>query len=118
MYGICFVGTIVPPCLDSVQVVPFITVDFPITFDQFHQWVGPFTYNIRASNYSLHRSLSRDISLLLLLQLFYAGSIAGFYLPYDFCLYPLATALEVHGLRFIPFALGTLICATVLVISW
>ena len=43
-------------------------------------------------------------------QMFYLGSLLGLYFPYDFCLYPNATAVEVHTIRYIPFIVALVVC--------
>ncbi|MDA8003240.1 MAG: hypothetical protein MPL62_18295, partial [Alphaproteobacteria bacterium] len=48
-------------------------------------------------------------------QMFYLGSLLGLYFPYDFCLYPNATAVEVYAIKYIPFILASIICPSVIV---
>jgi hypothetical protein len=76
------------PFLLYIQIVPYVAVDFPAPFEHFHKW------------------------------LYYLASAIGLYLPYDFCLYPMATTLEMRGLMFTPFILAVLICSAVVVFSW
>ena len=42
--------------------------------------------------------------------MFYLGSLLGLYFPYDFCLYPNATAVEVYAIKYIPFIVALVIC--------
>ena len=43
-------------------------------------------------------------------QMFYLGSLLGLYFPYDFCLYPNATAVEVYAIKYIPFMVALVVC--------
>ena len=43
-------------------------------------------------------------------QMFYLGSLLGLYFPYDFCLYPNATAVEVYAIKYIPFIVALVVC--------
>ena len=45
-----------------------------------------------------------------LVQMFYLGSLLGLYFPYDFCLYPNATAVEVYAIKYIPFMVALVVC--------
>ncbi len=47
--------------------------------------------------------------------MFYLGSLLGLYFPYDFCLYPNATAVEVYAIKYIPLILASIICPSVIV---
>ena len=42
--------------------------------------------------------------------MFYLGSLLGLYFPYDFCLYPNATAVEVYAIKCIPFVVALVVC--------
>ena len=42
--------------------------------------------------------------------MFYLGSLLGLYFPYDFCLYPNATAVEVYAIKYIPFIVALVVC--------
>ena len=42
--------------------------------------------------------------------MFYLGSLLGLYFPYDFCLYPNATAVEVYAIKYIPFMVALVVC--------
>ena len=42
--------------------------------------------------------------------MFYLGSLFGLYFPYDFCLYPNATAVEVYAIKYIPFVVALTVC--------
>ena len=42
--------------------------------------------------------------------MFSLGSLLGLYFPYDFCLYPNATAVEVYTIKYIPFIVALTVC--------
>ena len=42
--------------------------------------------------------------------MFYLGSLLGLYFPYDFCLFPNATAVEVYAIKYIPFMVALVVC--------
>ncbi len=42
--------------------------------------------------------------------MFSLGSLLGLYFPYDFCLYPNATAVEVYAIKYIPFIVALTVC--------
>ena len=42
--------------------------------------------------------------------MFYLGSLFGLYFPYDFCLYPNATAVEAYAIKYIPFIVALTAC--------
>ena len=54
--------------------------------------------------------MSYSLFCICFLQMFYLGSLLGLYFPYDFCLYPNATAVEVYAIKYIPFIVALVIC--------
>ncbi len=61
------------PCLFYVQILPFITDDFPITFQKVQS------------------------------ILYYFSSALALYFPYDFCLYEAMSSLVSYSFRYLPF---------------
>ena len=49
--------------------------------------------------------------------MFSLGSLLGLYFPYDFCLYPNATAVEVYAIKYIPFIVALTVCTAFGVLS-
>ena len=92
--------------------MPHISLYFPETFEVVGQYVS-----IIIAVYLPLRSpfLKRSF---LHLQLYYLGSVLGFYFPYDFCLFERLNPLVSYFIRFIPLLLAVVIMPATILLRW
>ena len=92
-----------------MQMVPYLTEHFPLTFDHFHRPVSSSVYHSLLSG-----SYTSNTHNYFSTQVRYVTSALSFYFVYDFCLFHNMSPLASYFLQLLPLILSLIVCPIVL----